>query len=144
MVILCSIPFVCSPYLYGVIYTHHPQLLVFIVTEGYVSTVSENPYLSCYHDHFYNVSIQLIVHPHILGRYSHIYNSIDQHNKMGGYDIVLDKYWVTLYAYFMIGTTVQLDTRVIGANIIFCHVIESDKNDKDNTKQYHHNKTVFD
>ena len=51
------------------------KVLVFIYIEGAGSTEPGDPYLSCFPDIFYNVSVCPVVSPHLLGRYFNAYSS---------------------------------------------------------------------
>ena len=84
------------------------KVLGFIATEGAGSTEPGDPYLSCFPDIYSNVSVRLVVSPHLLGRYLNACNEIDNRNRMWQSYLSLEKYWVTQRSYFRLATTVAL------------------------------------
>ena len=85
-----GIPLLAIGYKYN-----YRKVLGFIATEVYGSTEPGDTYLSCFLDIYSNVSVRLIVIPHLLVRYSNAYNEIYYHNRMRQSYLVLDKYLVT-------------------------------------------------
>ena len=71
--------------------------------------------------------------PCIHCRYFSACNTIDQHNKMQKWDLVLEKYFVTQGGYFRIGTAVALGMEIKYENLLFCHGISGNNRDKDIT-----------
>ena len=71
------------------------KVLGFIVTEGAGSTEPGDPYLSRFPDIYSNVSVRLVVRPHLIDKYLNAYNTIENHNRMRQYDLSLETYWVT-------------------------------------------------
>ena len=71
------------------------KVLQFIATEEDGSTEPGDPYLYCFSDIYYNVSVRPVVRPHFLVRYFNACNAIDYHNMMRHSDIALYKYWLT-------------------------------------------------
>ena len=65
------------------------KVLGFIATEESGSTEPGDPYLSCFPDFYFNVSVRPVVHTHFLGRYLNACNAIDNHNRMRQSDIAL-------------------------------------------------------
>ena len=64
------------------------------------------PYLSCYPENCYNISICPIFRPRIIGRHFSTCNEIGTHNMMLQYGIPLEKYRVTKSGYFRLASTV--------------------------------------
>ena len=56
------------------------KVLGFIATEEAGSTEPGDPYLSCFPEIYYNVSVCPIFCTHFLGRYSNACNAIESHN----------------------------------------------------------------
>ena len=52
------------------------KVLGFIVTEGAGSTEPGDPYVSCFPEIYYNVSVCPVFFPHLLGRYFNAWNEI--------------------------------------------------------------------
>ena len=94
------------------------KVLGFIATEGVGSTESGVPYLSRYPDNNYNVSINLFLCPHIIGRYLSECNEID---KMRQYDLALEKYLATQSGFFRLATTVELGMLITDGKPLLCH-----------------------
>ena len=69
------------------------KVLGFIATGGSGSTEPGDPYLSCFPDIYYNVSVCPVVRHHFIGRYFNDCNAIENHNRMQHSDLSLDKYW---------------------------------------------------
>ena len=99
------------------------KVLVFIATEGSGSTKSGDPYLSRYPDNYYNVSILSVVCTNLLGSYFHTCSSMENHDRMGQYELVVEKYWVTQSVYFRLATTVALGVGITYGKILFYHGI---------------------
>ena len=60
------------------------KVLGFIATEGDVSTELGDPYLSCFSEIYYNVSVRPVVCTHFLYRYFNACNAIDNQNRKPG------------------------------------------------------------
>ena len=118
------------------------KVLRFIPTEGSGSTEPGDPYLSRFPDIYLNVSVFLVVRPHLLGRHLNACNAIDNHNMMWQSDLALYKYWVTQSGYFRLTTTVALDMSITYGKLLFFHGIsEVNVDNKISTREY---RTVYD
>ena len=102
---------------------NYSKVLGFISTEGYRSTKPGDIYLPHFPDIYSNVSVRLVVLPHLLGRYLNSCNAIDNQNRMWKYDLALEKYWVTQNGNFRLATTVALGMAIADVKLLFCHGI---------------------
>ena len=120
------------------------KVLGFIAIEGSGSTEPGDPYLSRFPDIYSNVSVRLVVRPHLLVRYFNACNSIDHHNRMRQSDLSLDKYWVTQSGYFRLATTVALGMVITDGNLLYCHGVAEENKDKKISTLKYNNRTVYD
>ena len=100
------------------------------MTEGYGSTEPVDPYLSHLSEIYSNVYVCPVVLPRLIGRYFNSCNAIDNHNMMWQSGIALDKYWVTQSGYFRLATIVALGMGIADGELLFCHGISQDSEDK--------------
>ena len=108
------------------------KVLGFITSERSGSTEPGDPYLSCFLEKNYNVSIRSVVRPHLIGRSFNACNTIDNHNRTGQSEIDLEKCWVTHSGYFRLATIVALGMEITNGKILFCHGIKEGSVDKKN------------
>ena len=94
------------------------KVIGFIATEGAGSTELGDPYLSCFHDIYYNVSVRPVVRPHFMGRNLNACNAIENQNRMRQSDLFLEKYWVTQSGYFRLATTVVLGMGITDGKLL--------------------------
>ena len=120
------------------------KVLGFIATEGAGNTESGDPYLSCFPDIFSNVSVRLVVRPHLLGRYFNACNAIGNHNRMWKSDIALEKYWVTQSGYFRLATTVAFGISNTYGKLLYCHGVAEGNFDKKCSTLEYSNRTFYD
>ena len=66
---------------------NYMKVLGFIATKGAGSTEPGDPYISCFHDIYSNVSVRPVVRPHLLGRYFNACNAIYNNSRMWQSDI---------------------------------------------------------
>ena len=84
------------------------KVLVFIATDGSVSTGPGNPYLQFPPYTYYNVYIRSVCCPLIIYRYLNYLNLVDNHNNVLKYYLAIEKYWVTQSGYFRLADTAAL------------------------------------
>ena len=99
------------------------KFLWFIDTEGYGSTEPGDPHLSRFPNIYFNVSVRLVVPPHLLGRYFNACNAIDNHNRMRQSDLSLEKYWVSQSGYFRLATYLSMDMGIADGKLLYFHVV---------------------
>ena len=106
------------------------EVLVFIDSEGAISTDAGGTYLFCSHETYSNVNICLVIFPCVIGKYCNVCNAIYNQNKMRKYDLALNKYWVTQYGYSRLATKVTLGAETTDRNILLYHGITEQICDK--------------
>ena len=89
-----------------------------------------DPYLSCFSDNYSNVSIRPDVLPPMIGRYFNACNKIKNKNRMGQFDLALDKYWLTHSDYFRLTTTLVLGMGTADEKTLFWHGVKEQSRDK--------------
>ena len=70
---------------------NYRKVLGYIATEGSGSNEPGDPYISCFPDIYYNISVCSVVRPHLLGRYSNSCNAIYNTNRIRQSDLVIEK-----------------------------------------------------
>ena len=76
-----------------VVYKYNSRnILVFIATEGYGSAEPGVSYLFCVPDSYSNIYIFHGVFTPFICRYFNACNTIENHNRMRNYDLVIDKH----------------------------------------------------
>ena len=68
---------------------NYRKVLGFITTEGSGSTEPGDPYVSCFPEIYYNVSVCPVFCPHLLGRHFNACHEIYNHNWMRQSDLAL-------------------------------------------------------
>ena len=80
----------------------------------------------------------------MLGRYFNACNSIDNHNRVRQYDLLLEKYWLTWSGYFRLATTVALGMGITDGKLLYCHGVAEVNVDKKISTLEYNNRTVYD
>ena len=106
------------------------MLLRYISTEGGSSTYPGCGHLSHFPNTYFNFYIRPVVCTHILCRYFNFCNTIDQHNTMWEFSLVLDKYWVAQSGNFRLTTTVALGMGIIYGKLLYCHGVAEGNMDR--------------
>ena len=119
------------------------MVLWFIDTDGYGSTESGDPYLSCFTEIYSNVSVHPIVCPHLIGRYFNACNKIDNKNGMHQSYLVIEKYCVTQSGHFRLTTTVALGMGITYGKLLYCHGVAERNVDNKIWSLNYNNRTVL-